>query len=514
MRVAPTLDRRTVLKASGLFVAGMVTEQGKATPISGGHLKVAGAVGSAAETLDPARQSMATDYIRGHLFYDGLVALDDTLNPRLALAEALESDDFLVWHIRLRRNVRFHDGTVLAAEDVVFSLLRHQDPRVSSQQYALAKTMQSVQAVAPLSVEIVLNAPNSDFPAILGISNFAVIKAGTVDFSTANGTGPFCCKEFTPGIRVLASKNPEFWGERPYLDSVELIAIPDEMARHNALMSGDVDLIATANPRLVPMLKDGGFGVIESPVGTYTDLSIRLDQRYGRSSDFVEGIKLLFNREQIRQSVFLGFSRIGNDQPIPPESPYFNHQITPRTHDPDKAQFLLKRSGFWNETIPLVCSPAALASVDIAVVLQYAASQIGQKVAVQRVPADGYWTQYWMKSPLGFGNINPRPAPSLTLGVGFASLSPWNESRWRTPHFDRLLDDVKSTRNEATKRQIYWDMQELIASGSGVCIPNFTNSLDAYAPYVCGLRPSQAGQLMGYDFARSVWLNTVRGRKA
>ncbi|GAP24816.1 ABC transporter substrate-binding protein [Gluconobacter frateurii NBRC 101659] len=513
MQVGSVLHRRSVLKATGLLVAGMTSHSVKAAPVSGGHLKVAGAVGSSSETLDPARQSMATDYIRGHLFYDGLISLDDRLNPRFALAEALDSNDFLTWKIRLRRNVQFHDGTALTADDVVFSLRRHQDPRVGSQQYALARTMQSVRTVSPGLVEIVLDAPNSDFPAILGISNFAILKAGTTDFKVPNGTGPFRCQEFTPGIRTVAVRNPEFWGDRPYLESVELIAIPDEMARHNALMSGDVDLIATANPRLVQMLKQGGFGVVESPVGTYTDLSIRLDQKYGRSPEFVEGIKFLLNRDQIRQSVFLGFSRVGNDQPIPPESPYFNNQLPQRTYDPDKARFLLKRSGFLGETIPLVCSPAALASVDIAVVLQYAAFQIGQKMAVHRVPADGYWTQYWMKAPLGFGNINPRPAPSLTFELGFASTSPWNESRWRNPHFDGLLRDAKSTRDDSRKRQLYWDMQELVSSGSGICIPNFTNSLDAYAPHVCGLRPSQAGQLMGYDFARSVWLNENRGRK-
>ena len=507
------LDRRAVLKGAGLLVAGGTLRPAMGAPVFGGHLKVAGAVGSASETLDPARQSMATDYIRGHLFYDGLVSLDDRLTPRPALAEALESDDFQTWHIQLRRHIRFHDGTALTAEDVVFSLLRHQAPTTGSQQYALARTMQSVRAVSSLLVEVVLEAPNSDFPAILGISNFAILKAGTRNFRTANGTGPFRCQEFTPGIRTVALKNPDFWGPPPYLDSVELIAIPDEMARHNALMSGDVDLIATANPRLVQMLQKNGFGIVESPVGTYTDLSIRLDQRYGRSADFVEGVKCLLNREQIRQSVFLGFSRIGNDQPIPPESPYFNTQLPQRRHDPEKARFLLKRSGFLDETIPLVCSPAALASVDIAVVLQYAAARIGQKMAVQRVPADGYWTQYWMKTPLGFGNINPRPAPSLTFEVGFASKSPWNESRWCNPQFDTLLREAKSTRDDARKRQLYWDMQALVSSGSGVCIQNFTNSLDAYAPHVCGLRPSQAGQLMGYDFARSVWLSGSRGQK-
>ena len=514
VRRVPNLGRRSVLKAGSLLLTGMgiggVSVSAMAAPVYGGHLRVAGVVGSASESLDPARQSMATDYMRGYLFYDGLMSLDDQLEPHPALAETLESDDLLTWQIRLRRNVRFHDGTPLTAEDVVFSLLRHQKPSTGSQQYALATTMRSVRALTPNSVEIVLESPNSDFPSILGISNFAILKAGTTDFSVANGTGPFRCQEFSPGIRTVGVRNTEFWGTAPYLESVELLAIPDEMARHNALISGDVDVIASANPRLVQMLKKNGFGIMENAISTYTDLAIRLDERYGRSRDLVDGIKYLLNREQIRQSVFLGFARIGNDQPIAPESPYFNTQLPQRPYDPDRARFLLKRSGFWGETIPLVCSPAALASVDIAVVLQYAASRIGQSMSVRRVPADGYWTQYWMKAPLGFGNINPRPAPSLTFELGFSSKSPWNESRWSNPQFDDLLRAAKSTRDTIKKRQIYWDMQALVAEGSGVCIPNFTNSLDAHAPHVCGLRPSQAGELMGYNFARFVWLDTGR----
>ncbi|WP_323989607.1 ABC transporter substrate-binding protein [Nguyenibacter sp. L1] len=478
-----------------------------AAPVRGGHLRVAGAVGSTAETLDPARLSMATDYVRGHMFYDGLTALDDALVVHPALAETIESDDLTTWHIRLRRDVRFHDGAPLGAADVVFSLARHKIPSVGAQQYMLAQTMDTIRATGPRDVEIVLTAPNVDFPAILAMSNFAIIRDGTGRFETANGTGPFTCAEFVPGIRTLGRRNAAFWGDGPFVDSIELIAIPDEMARHNALMSGDVDLIASVNPRLVRMVQVGGFGLMESPVGTYTDLAIRLDTPLARAPGLVEAIKCLLDREQIRRSVFLGYSRLGNDQPIAPESPYCNHDLPPAVHDPDRARFLLRRGGFLGERIPLVCSPAALGSVDIAVLLQYAARRIGQDLAVRRVPADGYWTQYWMKTPFGFGNVNPRPAPSLIFEMGFASASPWNESRWRDPRFDAMLAEARATRDDARRRQLYGDMQAMIKGGSGVCIPNFTTSLDGYAPHVRGLRPSQAGQLMGYDFARFVWLD-------
>lgn len=102
-----------------------------------------------------------------------------------------------------------------------------------------------------------------------------------------------------------------------WVDSLELISISDDMARHNALLSGDVDIIAAVDPRLVALVRKRGLAVMESPTGTYTNLAIRQDVGPGRNADFIRAMKLLFNREQMRDSIYLGYCRMGNDQPLP-----------------------------------------------------------------------------------------------------------------------------------------------------------------------------------------------------
>ncbi|MFT8420499.1 MAG: ABC transporter substrate-binding protein [Gluconacetobacter sp.] len=497
--------------ASALF-GRAAQAAGESAPVRGGHLRFAGLTGSTADTLDPARMSVASDYVRGKSFYDGLMALDDRMIPRPALAERLDSDDFQTWHITLRRGVAFHDGAMLTAADVVYSLNRHKDPAVASQQWMAAQEMSRVRATGPLTVEIGLVGPNVDFPSLLGMDNFAIIRDGTKDFSTANGTGPFVCTGFQPGIRTTGRRNAGFWGVPAWLDTIDLIAIADDMSRHDALLSGDVDIIASANPRLVRMLRARGFGIMESPVGTYTDLAIRLDRMPGSSVDFVTGIKYLFDREQVRDSVFLGYARIGNDHPIPPEDPNYAADLPQTMHDLDRARFHLKKSGMGGRDLDLFCSPTALASVDIAVLLQYAAERAGMPLGIRRMPVDGYWSQYWMKTPMSFGNTNARPSTDMTFALSFGSRAPLNESRWRDPRFDALLLQARGERNEGVRRQIYHDMQAMVRDGSGVCIPAFTTSLDAFDPNVRGLRPNRAGQLMGYGFTRSVWLDNAAGR--
>src|SRR5215813_1404594 len=96
------------------------------TPKRGGRIKVASQTSSTADTVDPAKQNNQTDYTRCFTFYNGLTRLDASLTPQLELAEAIESDtSATVWTIKLRRDVKFHDGAPLTAEDVVFSLARH-----------------------------------------------------------------------------------------------------------------------------------------------------------------------------------------------------------------------------------------------------------------------------------------------------------------------------------------------------------------------------------------------------
>lgn len=478
-------------------------------PRTGGHVRAASTTGSLSDTLDPAHQSMATDYMRGNMFYDGLVTLDETLTPRPALAERLESTDFKTWHVQLRKGVCFHDGAPLTSADVVYSILRHKDPAIGSQVHYQAMAMRSIRADGPLSIIIELDAANITFPAVLGLTNFAIIRNGTTQFDKANGTGPFRCVAFQPGVQSLAQRNTNFWNPGGvWVDSLELISISDDMARHNALLSGDVDIIAAVDPRLVALVRKRGLAVMESPTGTYTNLAIRQDIGPGRNADFVRAMKLMFNREQMRDSIYLGFCRMGNDQPLPPEHRDFNAHLPQTLYDPDQAGFLFKRSGFLNQSLPpLICSPAANGSVEMAILLQNDARRIGLHLDVRRMPADGYWSQSWMRFPMGFGNVNPRPSADMTFALSFAGAAPWNESHWHNSQFDQLLALSRSEPDEAKRRALYDDMQTLIHTDAGIGIPTFITSLDGYHTRIRGLYPHQGGQLMGYNFARSIWVD-------
>jgi peptide/nickel transport system substrate-binding protein len=511
------MQRRDVVRS--LIAAGMYASLGgtaalaeatkTSTPRQGGRIRVASLSSSTADTLDPARGALSTDYTRHNMLYSGLTQFDSNLQAQLALAENIQTTDQTLWNIKLRRGVQFHDGKTLTSADVVYSLARHKDAATGSKVKPIAEQFAEIKANGPNEVQLRLNGPNADLPAMLADSHFLIVKDGTTDFRTAIGTGPYRLKEFKPGVRTIVVRNPNYWrAGKPYLDEIELIGIPDESARVNALLSGDVQLILAVNPRSIKRINaTPGYATLETKSGLYTSLIMRQDVLPTGNPDFALAMKYLFDRELVRRALFRGYGTIGNDHPIPPGHRYYNADLPLRPHDPERARYHLQKAGLVGVRLPVYASPAAEGSVDMGSVLQEQAARIGLKLAVNRVPADGYWSNHWMKHPLTFGNTNPRPTADLLFSLFYASSAPWNESGWKNEKFDQLLVAARGEADEVKRKQMYGDMQELVHNHCGVGIPLFISFMDAYDRRLRGYGSIPIGGLMGYLFAEHVWLD-------
>jgi len=303
-------------------------------------------------------------------------------------------------------------------------------------------------------------------------------------------------------------RNEAYWKPgKPYLDEIEFVGIGDESARVNALLSGGLDLIAAVDPRSVARIKGTpGFGIFTTQSGQYSDLIMRRDLGPGTNPDFALAMKHLFDRELMKKTIALDHAVLANDQPIDPTNRFYFAGLPQRTLDLDKAKFHLQKSGVTGK-VPVVASPAAMYSVESALLLQQSAQRIGLELEVKRMPADGYWSNHWLNSPVGFGNVNPRPSADVLLTQFFHSDAAWNESRWKNPKFDQLLLASRAETDFGKRKQMYADMQTLIHQEAGIGIPLFLASIDGHSSKLKGLSPIPLGGLMGYSFAENVWLD-------
>ncbi len=475
-------------------------------PRRGGNIRVAAQSTSTADTLDPAKGALSTDYVRHFMLYSGLTKTGADLVARPSLAETVESTDRITWSITLRRGVRFHDGAELTSDDVIWSLRRHSDAKLGSKMATIAKQFAEVRTDGRYGVIIRLTGANTDLPAILSQSHFLIVRNGETA-PKGNGTGPFRLADFRPGVRTVVVRNPEYWVPgRPYLDRIELISIPDEVSRVNALLAGDVQLINAINPRSTKRIDaSAGHGLMATPSALYTNLIMRQDGLPTGNPDFVQAIKHLIDRPLVKRALFRNYATIGNDQPIPPFHPYYNPAVPQTGLDLDRARWHLQRAGLTGVRLPMYASPAAEGSVDMASILQEYGSRVGLELAVNRVPGDGYWSTHWMRHPMSFGNTNPRPTADLIFSLFYKSDADWNESGWKNPNFDRLLVEARGEADEAKRKALYGQLQAEVHAGCGSVIPVFISLIDGYDRRLKGLEPVPLGGFMGYQFAERVW---------
>lgn len=512
-----SLSRRGMIK---LLSAGAVMSTGLVgfpslgfaaeTPVKGGKMRAAVANASATDTLDPAKGSNSADYCRQFMFYSGLTELDKDLSVQPALAESISSSDGINWQIKLRPGVSFHNGKPLTADDVVWSLSRHKDPAVASTAITQAKQFSSITAVSPTEVKLVLSLANFDIPAVLATSPFLIVAQGTKDFSKAIGTGPFVCQSFIPGVSTVGTKNPHYWKPGlPHLDQVELLGVTDQAARVNALMSGDLHMVATLSASDVKRLRQSGqFGVLESKSGMYSNLIVRTDIKPGSNEDFVLGMKYLQPREIIVKTVMQGFGEVANDIPVPPWHPMYNKDIPQRPLDVEKAKYHFKKAGMTGATAEIITTQNIEGSVEGGQLIQQLGRSAGINFKVRRVPYDGYWSTHWTKDPIGYGSINPRPTVDLLLSQFYLSDAPNNESGWKNAQFDQLVVAARGERDQAKRKQMYGDMQQLFYDHCGTLIPTFISSLDGYSSKVKGVEAWPSGMMMGFRFHEFAWLTS------
>jgi peptide/nickel transport system substrate-binding protein len=167
-----------------------------AVPTKGGSLRFATNLHGPGDTLDPALATGDIDYSRGRCLYNSLIQINDDLSTKPELAEEYSANsDNTEWTFKLRKGVKFHDGSLMTADDVLYSLRRHHGEKSISKAKTLVSDVVEWKKIDRHTIKAILSGPNADLPVILGTPHFKIIKDGTTDFQNPVGTGPFKKKD-------------------------------------------------------------------------------------------------------------------------------------------------------------------------------------------------------------------------------------------------------------------------------------------------------------------------------
>lgn len=481
------------------------------TPRRGGRLRYAWNSQAPTDSLDPMVASTSLHYLRGRCYFNNLLQFQDDLSLKPDLAsEWSVSQDGLAWTFRLREDVEWHDGTRFTADDVIYSMNRHLGADSQSRGAALVTFVREWRKLDEFTVRAELVTPNNDLPAICATSNFRIIKsdAELIDgyFIQPIGTGPFRSVEFTPGVRSLGERNPNYFGGEVWLDEIETFAIQDPVARVNALISGQVEMIGAVAPNAIPQVEAASdIEMWSIPSGSFSAIIMMQDREPGNNPDFVAGLKLLADRARMTSVLLRGTATPGNDQPVGKAyGSDFCGSLEQREIDVDRARFHFQRAGISSATIEVAEITPGI--TDTCLMIQADAKRAGLDLEVRRVPSDGYWDSIWMQRPIFVTSINMRPTANLVMALTMHSKAPWNASVWQNERFDGLLLQAQTTNEASLRSELHCEMQRLVSDEAGVLIPYFSNTLDAKSKRVQGVTNVPLTPNGGMEWPAQVWL--------
>jgi peptide/nickel transport system substrate-binding protein len=394
-----------------------------------------------------------------------------TPQPELATAWEPNSEG-TVWTFQIRDGVRFHDGSLLDAGDVVYSIRRVIDPDHGSPARAAVKMIDRIEAADRLTVRMTLDSTFADLPLQLMDPRLRIIPEGSADTvgQTGIGTGPFRVEKFDPdGITVLTAFQ-DYWEGPPALARIEVIGVPDAQARLQAVLGGQLDMERGIAPVLRRALDDSpDFRLQEIPTGNWMGVAFRTDVGPFDDPRVRRALRLVVDREEMLDLTLNGGGIVSCDTPVAPNDQYRAEMRCPP--DPDRARALLTEAGYPDG----IDVDVYVSSLDpswplIGVTYQEQAARAGIRVNIVNAAADGYWSTVWMKKQAFTTSWGERPADQA-LNEAFHSSAKWNETGYSNLKFDRLLEEARAEPDFERRRALYIKAQEYLSRTSGTLIP-------------------------------------------
>lgn len=481
---AGSIDRRGFMQgalATGMTVAAATTladQAHAATPKMGGHLTVGHAHGATSDSKDPGlfENGFQLGLTFGYNGYLTKVGVDGSLQPEIA--ESWEgSPDATVWRFNLR-DAEFHNGKSVTASDVIASMNHHRGEDSTSAAKPLFDGVTDIKSDGDKSVVVTLNSGNADFPFVMTDYHIALMpeKDGKMDWKPMVGCGAYKVDHYEPGVSSELSKFKNHWDDSVgHLATVQQLSLVDPNARTSALVSGDVDVIDRVDLKTAGLLGRKPGVNIHSVTGTqhYT-FPMRVDQEPFTDANVRRALKWAINRKEMVEKILFGYGQIGNDVPIGSGQRFYNSEMEQTEYDPDKAKFYLKEAGLSSLKVDLSAADAAFAgAVDAAVLYQNSAKEAGIEINVVREPNDGYWGDVWNKKGWCACYWGGRPVEDMMFSTAYTTGVAWNDTAWSNERFDELLVQARAETDDELRRQMYYEMQEILRDDGGLVAPMF-----------------------------------------
>ncbi len=511
------ITRGDFLKLSGAGLTGAallgVAGCGGGGTISGGG----GAGGSTlifgrgadSVTLDPVHATDGESFRVTRQVFDTLLDFAPEsfdLQPSLATEIPEAEDGGLTYTLKLRKGVKFHDGTDFNAEAVKFNFDRWRDTKNQyhtggggqSADFAYYSSqfggfdddsiIESVEAVDDTTVRFRLKEPQGPFLRNLTISPFAIASPTAIKKDVGGfwqnpvGSGPYTFVSWERNSQVRVEAFKDWWGSKlpasegfggPKTKTVIIRSIPENTARVAALTGNQLNAADGLVPDDVPSIEEQeGFKLEFRPPNTIGYLAMNNQVEPFDDPKVRQAFNYAIDISKIVETVLRGTGEVASNY-MPSLIPYFNNNIEPYPYDPEKAQQLLEDAGVTNLDTELWYMPIPRPYMPDAKSIAQVMQQDLKKVGVNAKLVTYEWGTYIEKTGegahpmclLGWTGDNGDPDNFLNVLLNSASATPtdaYNVAYYKNPEVDDLLLKGQTTIVEGERQKAYYRAQEIM----------------------------------------------------
>lgn len=440
------------------------------------------AVQSNFTTMDPydANDTLSQAVVKS--FYQGLFGFDKDMKMVPVLAESYTAaKDGLSYTIKLRKGIKFQDGTDFNAEAVKANFDRVTNPENKLKRYNLYKNIAKTEVVDPSTVRITLHEPFSAFintlahPSAVMISPAALQKYGKDIARNPVGTGPFKFVEWKQTDYMKVEKFDGYWKKGyPKVDTITWKPVVDNNTRSAMLQTGEAHFAFPLPYEQAELLKTKpNVELVAAPSIIVRYMSMNTRQKPFDNPKVRQAINYAINKQALAKVAFSGYAF--PSEGVVPKGVEYAAKLGPWPYDPAKAKALLKEAGYPNGFETTLWSAYNYTTAQKVIqFLQQQLAQVGIKAEIQALEA-GQRVEKVESAQ------NPDTAPVRAYYVGWSSstgeadwaLRPllasesfppklFNTAYYKNDKVDEDIQKALKTTDSAEKAKLYKDAQERI----------------------------------------------------
>ena len=402
------------------------------------------------ESLDPHKMTAAGTKEIFFNVYEGLYKPDCDGNIEPAVASGYEvSEDFLEYTFELRDGVKFHDGSLVTAEDVEYSIRKFAGIDGGTPTMAAFSVITDVAVVDDSHVKVTLSAPSQDLIPSLATVEAAIIPKSNEDPDhVAIGTGPYKYVSHSPMENVIMELNEDYYGEKGYIDEVvfKICTNPDTIAME--LNGGSIDMICHLTEAQVNSISEEDYNVLKGSMNLVQAMYLNHNFEPFADGRVRQAMCYAIDEEEVRKFVADPPGEAIGSSIYPNFSKYFDESLVglyPK--DTEKAKELLEEAGYPNGFSFTITVPANYQQhVDTALAISQQLAEVGITAEVKTVDWDTWLSETYLGRNYEATVIGV-DAPTLTASAllsRFVSDADNNFTNYNNPIFDSAYEKAST----------------------------------------------------------------------